>query len=223
MATDSTPAFDAASLTKLVPGFDFLQSLAKGAGSAMPGLSGFGQWVAPTLDPKELEKKISELRTVQFWLEQNATLLKTTIQALEVQKMTLSTLASMKVPLDGLRESLQAAAPSTAGKGASASAPKGSPLVDPMQWWNALAGQFSELAAQSLKGNAAGAAQAMAGSMVDDAVGRMAETAARAMPRKRGAVAGAETAGSDGPESASTPTRPAARKRAAKRPRRTGG
>ena len=34
-----------------------------------------GQWVAPTLDPAELEKRIEELRTVQFWLEQNARML----------------------------------------------------------------------------------------------------------------------------------------------------
>ena len=80
---------DASGFTKLVPGFDFLQSLVKNAGAALPGI---GQWVAPTLDPAELEKRISELRTVQFWLEQNARMLATTIQALEVQKMTLSTL-----------------------------------------------------------------------------------------------------------------------------------
>ena len=30
------------------------------------------QWIAPTLDPEELDKRIEDLRTVQFWLEQNA-------------------------------------------------------------------------------------------------------------------------------------------------------
>ena len=54
---------------KMIPGFDFLQGLAKNAGSVLPGM---GQWVAPTLDPAELEKRIEELRTIQFWLEQNA-------------------------------------------------------------------------------------------------------------------------------------------------------
>nr|MDQ2736357.1 hypothetical protein [Pseudomonadota bacterium] len=78
---------DANGFAKLVPGFDFLQNLVKNAGSALPGI---GQWVAPTLDPAELEKRISELRTVQFWLEQNAKMLATTIQALEVQRMTLA-------------------------------------------------------------------------------------------------------------------------------------
>ena len=51
--------------TKFVPGFDFLKNLTPGGGatsSAAPG------WVAPTLDPEELEKRIQELKTVQFWL-----------------------------------------------------------------------------------------------------------------------------------------------------------
>ncbi len=92
------------SFTKFVPGFEFLQGLVKNAGSALPGI---GQWVAPTLNPEELAKRIEELRTVQFWLEQNARMLGATIQALEVQRMTLSTLKSMNVPLTDLRDSLK--------------------------------------------------------------------------------------------------------------------
>lgn len=92
------------SFTKFVPGFDFLQGLVKNAGSALPGI---GQWVAPTLNPEELAKRIEELRTVQFWLEQNARMLGATIQALEVQRMTLSTLQTMNVPLAELRNSLK--------------------------------------------------------------------------------------------------------------------
>lgn len=92
------------SFTKFVPGFDFLQGLVKNAGSALPGI---GQWVAPTLNPEELGKRIEELRTVQFWLEQNARMLAATIQALEVQRMTLSTLQTMNVPLNQLRDSLK--------------------------------------------------------------------------------------------------------------------
>src|SRR3982751_1554280 len=95
---------DASGFGKLVPGFDFLQSLVKNAGAALPGI---GQWVAPTLDPAELDKRISELRTVQYWLEQNARMLAATIQALEVQRMTLSTLKTMNVQMSDLRESLQ--------------------------------------------------------------------------------------------------------------------
>jgi hypothetical protein len=110
---------EAPSFAKLVPGFDFLQSLVKNAGSALPSI---GQWVAPTLDPEELEKRIGELRTVQFWLEQNARMLEATIQALEVQRMTLSTLKTMNVQMEDLRDSLQIRLPE-ALKAAPAAAP----------------------------------------------------------------------------------------------------
>lgn len=84
---------------KLVPGFDFLQNLAssaaKGASQNIPQLPNLGNWIAPTLNVEELDKRIDELKAVQFWLDQNATALKATIQALEVQKMTLATLKGM--------------------------------------------------------------------------------------------------------------------------------
>ena len=94
----------ASDFTKLVPGFDFLQGLMKNAGASLPNM---GQWIAPTLDPEELEKRIGELKTVQFWLEQNAKLLGATIQAMEVQRMTLTTLRTMNLPMAKLRESLE--------------------------------------------------------------------------------------------------------------------
>ncbi|WKB51455.1 PhaM family polyhydroxyalkanoate granule multifunctional regulatory protein [Eleftheria terrae] len=147
---------------KLVPGFDFLQEMVKSANSAMPS---FTQWIAPTLDPAELDKRISELRTVQFWLEQNARMLAATVQAMEVQRMTLSTLQTMNVPMDALRESMKvkmpsapptaASAASSSGAGAdgqSAAAPPAAAagLVDPMQWWGALTQQFATLAANTM-------------------------------------------------------------------------
>ncbi|MDP1650340.1 MAG: hypothetical protein Q8M01_19355 [Rubrivivax sp.] len=149
-------------LARMVPGYDFLQSLIKGAGAAVPGM---GQWIAPTLDPEVLDKRIGELRTVQFWLEQNARLLATTIQALEVQRMTLSTLQSMNLPLadlgDALRIKSPAApapapppAPEPAAAPAAADADAGKAAagaVDPMQWWGALTKQFTEIASQALK------------------------------------------------------------------------
>lgn len=117
--TDATNAF-----SNLVPGFDFLQGLVKNAGAAIPGM---GQWIAPTLDPEELDKRISELKTVQFWLEQNARMLAASIQALEVQRMTLSTLKSMNVSMSDLTESLKIrmpeAAPAPAPVPAAAPAP----------------------------------------------------------------------------------------------------
>lgn len=138
--------------SKMVPGFDFLQGLVKNASSALPGL---GQWVAPTLDPQELGKRIEELKTVQFWLEQNARMIGTTVQALEVQRMTLTTLKTMNVQVADLAEAfkLKEPAPAPAPEpmaAPAAAAATGPGVVDPMQWWGALTQQFTQLAAQAL-------------------------------------------------------------------------
>ena len=192
------------SFTKFVPGFEFLQGLVKNAGSALPGI---GQWVAPTLNPEELAKRIEELRTVQFWLEQNARLLAATIQALEVQRMTLSTLQTMNVPLAQLRDSLKmpevpawpprstdseaAEAPArTAAKTVKATVPEEPPqdpapatpalAVDPTQWWTALSQQFTQLATAAMKDTAADAAKNLAGTLVKQSFDTASETLKRA-------------------------------------------
>jgi hypothetical protein len=203
----------ASDLAKMVPGFDFLQGLMKGAGAGLPGIN---QWIAPTLNPEEIEKRIQELRTVQFWLESNAKLLATTIQALEVQRMTLSTLQTMNLPMADLREALKiyvpppAAAPAAApeaapaprkvepGKAAKPAAAATGALgpIDPMQWWGALTQQFTELATKAVKDSAADTAKHLAGAMVKQGLDSASSTlkkaaalparAARAaVPRKR--------------------------------------
>jgi hypothetical protein len=127
------------------PGFEFLQSLVKNAGAVLPGM---GQWVAPTLEPEELDKRIQELRTVQFWLEKNTQMLAATVQALEVQRMTLATLKTMNVHMDDLRQSMHIPAPvaATSPGSTSPSAPGDANLAAPLQWWNNLAEQFVSLA-----------------------------------------------------------------------------
>jgi hypothetical protein len=180
---------DASAFTKLVPGFDFLQNLVKGAGAALPGI---GQWVAPTIDPEEIDKRIKELRTVQYWLEQNARMLDATIQALEVQRMTLSTLKTMNVQMDDLRESMKikmpaAAAPAPepepepepAQAAAKPDAPAAPGVVDPMQWWGALTKQFTELATTAMKDTGTDAAKTLAGAMLKQSI-----DAAGAVPAK---------------------------------------
>ena len=169
---------------KLVPGFDFLQGLMKNAGQALPNglpnpLPSINQWIAPTLDPEELGKRIEQLRAVQFWLEQNAKLLAATIQALEVQRMTLATLKTMNMPMDRMRDAFKLApqtdaaavepeppaakrAGAPAPRKAAAAKPAVTPAVDPMQWWGALTQQFTELASNALKDSSGEAAKALA-------------------------------------------------------------
>jgi hypothetical protein len=118
--SDSDNSF--ASFGKLVPGFDFLQSLAKqattSASQAIPQLPNLGSWVAPTLNVEELDKRIQELKAVQFWLDQNAAALKATVQALEVQKMTLATLKGMNFNMGDVANAFKLKVADSASSGA---------------------------------------------------------------------------------------------------------
>ena len=118
---------------QFVPGFDFLQNLSKTASQAQPtaatGMPGMGSWVAPTLSIEDIDKRIQELKSVLFWLEQNTTALKATIQAMEVQKMTLTTLQSMNVNMADLAKAFTAKAPS------SSPAPAPEPQADAPQFF----------------------------------------------------------------------------------------
>ena len=103
---------------KLVPGFDFLQNLAKGASQTLPQMPNLSNWVAPTLNLEELEKRIGELKAVHFWLDQNSKALGATIQALEVQKMTLATLKGMNFNMGDIANALTLKATDTLFTGA---------------------------------------------------------------------------------------------------------
>ena len=155
---------------KLVPGFDFLQTLAKGATQSIPQLPNLSNWVAPTLNVEELEKRIDELKAVQFWLDQNAMALKATIQALEVQKMTLATLKGMNFNMGDVANAFKLKAADTvmsgvqkvtekvaekaadSAKTADKTTGKAAPgVVDPLAWWGSLTQQFQQIAASAMK------------------------------------------------------------------------
>ncbi|MFZ2309724.1 MAG: PhaM family polyhydroxyalkanoate granule multifunctional regulatory protein [Rhodoferax sp.] len=170
---------DTTGFGKFVPGFDFLQTLAKGASNNIPQMPNLGNWVAPTLNVEELEKRIDELKAVHFWLEQNSRALGATIQALEVQKMTLATLKGMNFNIGDVANALKLKAAesvhtgvqrvteraastaktisdvatgsgSTGAKVGKAAAGVGS-LVDPLQLWGSLTQQFQQIAAGAFK------------------------------------------------------------------------
>ena len=162
MSTADTSGFG-----KFVPGFDFLQNLAKAAGSnpgAAAGVPNLSQWLVPSLKVEDLEKRIEELKHVQFWLDQNARALSATIQALEVQKMTMETLKGMNFTM-GMpgaasaspaaperpvpqAEPAPAAKPQTKAAKASAEA---ATVIDPVALWGSLTQQFQTIAANALK------------------------------------------------------------------------
>jgi hypothetical protein len=133
------------------PGFEFLEQFVKTTQTAMPHM---GQWVTPTLNPEELQKRIDELRTVQFWLEQNSRMLSATIQALEVQRMTLATLKTMNVSAADLKSAMNIPTPKDENTKSDPAGKDQTSAVDPTQWWNNITQQFGQLAAQVVKDSA---------------------------------------------------------------------
>ena len=218
---------------QFVPGFDFLQNLSKTAAQAQPsaaaGMPGMGNWVAPTLSIEDIDKRIQELKSVLFWLEQNTTALKATIQAMEVQKMTLSTLQTMNVSMADLAKAFTAKAPAAEPQAAAPQpfAPKAAPVpepaqpeparseppssdassvkpaVDPMQWWGALTQQFQNIAAAAVKDVAAEAMK----------TGMTAKGASTAAGRKKSTVTKKPTTVKTKPTAKSTPRKAVSRRK----------
>jgi hypothetical protein len=75
---------------------DFVKNL--WGSMSVPGISIPGM-ATPTLSVDELDKKIADLKAVESWLNLNLSMLRGTIQALEVQRGTIATLKSMGATL----------------------------------------------------------------------------------------------------------------------------
>ena len=179
---------------KFVPGFDFLQNLAKGASQTLPQMPNLSNWVAPTLNVEELDKRIGELKAVHFWLDQNSNALAATIQALEVQKMTLATLKGMNFnmgelakamtlkpaepaadkPAEAAKEPVDSAHGAATRRKPAAGAKASNGVVDPLQWWGALTQQFQQIAADAMqeaaRSTAVDGVRTMATGMATDAM-----------------------------------------------------
>ena len=132
-------------------------------GNAIPGVGSFN-----FTDLKEMDKRIAELKAVEQWLGLNLSMLKTTIQGLEIQRGTLAALQSFT-------ESMTATAKGTpqADSKTTSTAGAANPFAIPVSfsdghvtpaaeqasaWWDALQQQFGQMMV---------AAQAGAQSMMD--------------------------------------------------------
>jgi hypothetical protein len=85
MSTPQMPNLPGAAV--MTDTLDFVKSLWGSMG--VPGLA------SPTLSLDELDKKINDLKAVESWLNLNTAMLRSSIQALEVQRGTIATLKSM--------------------------------------------------------------------------------------------------------------------------------
>jgi hypothetical protein len=63
--------------------FEFMQKMWNPMSFPIPGM------VVPTVNVEEIEKKISELKTVETWLTMNVGFVQMTIKTLEMQKAAL--------------------------------------------------------------------------------------------------------------------------------------
>jgi hypothetical protein len=63
--------------------FEMFRRLWGPLGVPLPGMA------MPTFDPREVEKRIAELRSVEAWLNMNLNMVKFSIQGLELQRATL--------------------------------------------------------------------------------------------------------------------------------------
>ncbi|MDC8760172.1 PhaM family polyhydroxyalkanoate granule multifunctional regulatory protein [Janthinobacterium fluminis] len=158
-------------------------------GMGIPGIT------APTLSVDELDKKINDLKAVEAWLSLNMSMLRGSIQALEVQRGTIVTLKSMgasfaaAVKQPGASEKSlfetvpyasaffqQAAAGPAAQAAASApaaaapalpEAAAAAPMTNPGAWWNLLQEQFKHAVSTTLTSDAATGANALAADAAD--------------------------------------------------------
>jgi len=72
-------------------------------GTGMPGASGIA---GPTLSTEDLDKRIADLKAVESWLNMNISMLRGTIQAMEVQRGTLAAIKSMGASMaEAMRQS----------------------------------------------------------------------------------------------------------------------
>jgi hypothetical protein len=174
-----------------VTGLDFVKQVWSNvdlpAGAAGPLAESLGKFISPTLDVKEIDKRIADLRAVEKWLELNLNMLKATVQALEVQRGTIQQLSRLGIGKDengesGSLRALPQVAGDMAGK-----------FLSPQQWWNVMSGPVAEM-----MGNAAKAGM---------------KTAVKATARKSAAKRAASSASAPPAGPNKTPAKKAARKR----------
>ena len=72
--------------------FEMFRRLWGPLGVPIPGMA------IPTLDPKEVEKRINDLRSIEGWLSMNLNMVKFSIQGLELQRAALQALRDAAEP-----------------------------------------------------------------------------------------------------------------------------
>ncbi|CAH0207106.1 hypothetical protein SRABI118_01888 [Massilia sp. Bi118] len=144
----------------------------------LPGTNMSGM-AAPPMSVEDLDKRIADLKAVESWLNMNVTMLRGTIQTMEVQRSTMSTLKAMGASMaEAMRQSGVSAEkmaampfgpffgqPAAGNEGGGGTAQPGAPASDQqaapdpaaamgmpaaMAWWNMLQEQFTQAVATAM-------------------------------------------------------------------------
>ena len=118
--------------------------------------------LAPTMNIEELDKRVTDLKAVEQWLSVNQSMLRGTIQALEVQRNTIAAVQAFgNAVKTGIKTSPSDAISQEFAK--AFSAPTAAPtLTQPMAapdsnvagaWWDMLQSQFNQIAQAALAGD----------------------------------------------------------------------
>jgi hypothetical protein len=135
--------------TGMATGLDFVKQVWSNvdlpAGAAGPLADSLSKFITPTLNVQEIDKRITDLRAVEKWLELNLNMLKATVQALEIQRGTIAQLSRLGIGKDengetGSFTELPKMAMENAGK-----------LMSPANWWAMMSGPVAELMGSAAK------------------------------------------------------------------------
>jgi len=142
---------------------DFVKNLWGSMNIPSTNLSGMS---TPTLSTEDLDKRIADLKAVEAWLNMNLTMLRGTIQTMEVQRTTLAALKSMGSSMAEAMRQSGASAEKMAGTPfgpffgqPGAPAAEQHPAQDPaaaagmpaaLAWWNMLQEQFTQAVATAM-------------------------------------------------------------------------
>ena len=173
---------------------------------SMPGMSvpGMPTMPLPSMSLEDLDKRIHELKTVETWLNVNMTMLRNTIQALEVQRATIATLHSLSStmaktmkdmsspetnPFASAASAYSTLAPDTAEEDSQEREPEEvSPLIaQSAAWWQGVHEQFKQALGTALEKSAENfeVAKSASEKLVKTATKSTSSTTAKAAPKAR--------------------------------------
>jgi hypothetical protein len=101
-----------------------------------PGAYPLQSFMFPSLDPADLQKKISDLEAVEHWLKANVSMIQLTVRTLQYQ---LALLKGGEKAQAVMAESMQERKQGRAEKKAAAEAPEEEPANPAMWAWNMMA------------------------------------------------------------------------------------